>query len=123
MMELPIARPRLLVFYCWLIVLVWAGLAFALVSLLLTVAIGFPFWAPYGYLPLLPFAVAVVTVAPLLRCPHCRRRVTIQTFSPVHPASLVNGKSPGWASVITSVIGSRRFVCIHCGDRVAVNRG
>lgn len=120
MAALPFARPRLLVFYCWLIVLVWAGFIFVPVSLLLTVMFDFPFWMPYGYLPLLPALVAGVTVAPLLRCPHCRRRVTVQTFSPVHPASLANGASPGWASVIVRVVRDDSFVCIHCGQKVTV---
>jgi hypothetical protein len=119
-MELPIARPRLLVFCCWLAVLAWTGLGIMAVSFLLTMVFGAPFVAPYGFLLLLPYATAGITVATFLRCPHCRRCVTVQTFSPVHPASLANGASPGWASVITRVLRSRRFVCIHCGEKVAV---
>lgn len=118
--ELPFARPRLLVFYCRLIVLAWIGLTLPIPSLLLSKFFGFPVWGMSGYLLLVPAVAGAFTVAPFLRCPHCRRRVTIQTFSPVHPASDSNGTFAGWGGVIVRVIRSRRFVCIHCGEKVSV---
>lgn len=47
-----------------------------------------------------------------VRCPHCNKCLTIQTFTSAHPASTMN-----WASVVTKwFTGS--VVCIHCGKRV-----
>lgn len=64
--ELPFARPRLLVFYCWILVLAWIGLAMPMPSLLLSRVFGFPAWGVLGYLLLVPAFVAGVTVAPFL---------------------------------------------------------
>lgn len=121
MIELPIRRPRLLVLYAWMVVLGWTGIVIIVTSLLLAMIFGVPVWGVYGLLLLPVSLAATLPMAPFLRCPHCRRCVTIQMTRHVHPASLINGASPGWASVIVRVLRSRRFVCMHCGERVAVD--
>jgi len=63
----------------------------------------------YGFLI---FGVVHFVLAFFVRCPHCNRCLTIQTFKQPHPAS-----SGNWASVVTKWF-SGSIVCIHCGVRV-----
>ncbi|MAC13247.1 MAG: hypothetical protein CL539_01040 [Alcanivorax sp.] len=66
----------------------------------------------YGFLV---FAAVHVVLAFFVRCPHCGRCLTIQTFKRPHPDSIGN-----WASVVAKWF-SGSIVCIHCGNRVNTN--
>jgi hypothetical protein len=120
----PFPKPELLRYYAWVIRGVWYAAAVALVLVLFDVVFD---------APLLGNGVALVNVAlvvfavhlPLLaflRCPHCNRLVTVQTFTPVHPKASAQNKGvlAGWGAVIMNASRGKDFVCIHCGEWIGL---
>jgi len=63
----------------------------------------------YGFFA---FVLVHFILAFFVRCPHCERCLTIQTFKQPHSAS-----SGNWASVVGNWF-SGSVVCIHCGNGV-----
>lgn len=118
--ELDFPRPGLLVLYAYLVLGAWVGLAIAVVGIVVSFSFGVRLWGLLGVLLVIPFLVAALAIAPGLRCPNCRRRVTLQGWAPPHPNGSRLYGFEGWAAVILSVLLHRRFACIHCGAHVQV---
>ena len=69
----------------------------------------------------LGLAVVYLGLALTLRCPNCKKHVTVQWGS-TPPFAEPMLKLDGWASVIARVALKRRFRCMYCGQQFLVTR-
>jgi|TARA_R110000823_G_scaffold311260_1_gene436636 hypothetical protein len=73
-----------------------------------------------GVFVLILLAIIHGILAYFVRCPHCKKCLTVQGFQKPHPNSRVSGKKDAWVVVITQWF-SGSVVCIHCGAEVDTN--
>ena len=118
----PFERPALLRYYAWVIFAVWWSVLPAVLLAIPAILWDWIFLTPLVLIGGLGLGVLHVPLLWFLRCPHCSKPVTLQTFAPVHPraAARDRGWFEGWKRIILDAARGEDFVCMHCGNWVGL---
>ncbi len=109
-------KPQLLILNSWVVVISWFFLcSFLISSLLVVFGIGEAFFGLLAFIPFLLFLMLHTALSFKLRCPACKKMVTVQGLAPTHANARKRKYLNAWSTVVLDILIERKFTCLHCG--------
>lgn len=117
----PFPQSTLLYITSKIVLWTWCWLVLSIVGMIGGVVTQIDYFL-FPWIIFLPSALVYGVLAFIIKCPTCKKAVTVQPVKlpPYAKKNNIYGFS-GWSGIILNVFFNKKFICMHCGSRFKID--